>query len=39
MLAEGVLLGDLPPVSESMPENPLVIQPLKQVGVYGGTLR
>jgi len=39
ILAERVRAGDLPPVSDRLPDNPLVIQPLKQIGVYGGTLR
>jgi peptide/nickel transport system substrate-binding protein len=30
---------DLPPVEERLPANPKVIQPLNEVGVYGGTLQ
>ena len=29
--------GDLPPVSERLPQNPLVIHPAHQLGPYGGT--
>ena len=39
MLAERVRNGVLPPVSDRLPDDPFVIQPLKQIGVYGGTLR
>ena len=39
MLAERVGRGELPPVSERLPENPLVVVPLKEIGQYGGTLR
>ena len=38
MLAERVAAGELPPVEERLPANPLVVQPLDQVGVYGGEL-
>ncbi len=38
MLAERVAAGELPPVEERLPANPLVVQPLEQVGVYGGEL-
>ena len=30
---------DLPPVAERLPENPLVVQPTTEIGVYGGTLK
>jgi len=36
MLAELVKAGKLPPVSERLPSEPLVIQPLRSVGKYGG---
>ena len=36
MLAERVAAGELPPVEERLPENPLVVQPIDSVGVYGG---
>lgn len=31
--------GKLPPVEKRLPENPLVIVPLEEVGKYGGTLK
>ena len=39
MLADKVAAGELPPVAERLPEEPLVEQPLESIGVYGGTLR
>ncbi len=39
MLAERVQAGDLPPVEERLPKEPLVIQPAEMIGQYGGTLR
>ena len=39
MLAERVRKGELPPVSERLPENPLVVVPVEEIGRYGGTLR
>ena len=36
---ERVARGELPPVSERLPENPLVVVPVEEIGVYGGTLR
>ncbi|SFC48987.1 peptide/nickel transport system substrate-binding protein [Streptomyces aidingensis] len=39
MLAERVKAGELPPVEERLPENPLVVTPTEQIGVYGGTWR
>ena len=38
MLAEMVSAGDLPAVEERLPSNPMVIEPLEQIGTYGGTL-
>ncbi|MBZ0295669.1 MAG: ABC transporter substrate-binding protein [Anaerolineae bacterium] len=38
-LAEKVAAGELPPVEERLPENPIVIVPWNEVGQYGGTLR
>lgn len=38
-LAEMVASGDLPPVEERVPSNPLVIQPTEMIGQYGGILR
>ncbi len=37
MLAERVRAGELPPVNERLPANPLVIIPPDQMGPYGGT--
>ncbi len=37
MLAEMVAAGELPPVAERLPENPLVVVPVESVGQYGGT--
>ena len=39
MLAERVARGELPPVSERLPENPLVVVPVEEIGAYGGRLR
>ncbi|MCY4070134.1 MAG: ABC transporter substrate-binding protein [Chloroflexi bacterium] len=38
MLAERVAAGELPPVEERLPAQPLVVQPLETVGHYGGEL-
>lgn len=38
-LAERVAAGELPPVSQRLPENPIVVDPLTEVGQYGGTWR
>ena len=39
MLAERVAAGELPPVDERLPEEPLVVYPEESIGQYGGTLR
>lgn len=39
MLAEMVAAGQLPPIEERLPAEPLVIEPLGEIGEYGGTLR
>ncbi len=39
MLAEMVAAGELPPLEERLPENPMVIEPVEQIGKYGGTWR
>ncbi len=39
MLADLVKSGKLPPVEKRLPEEPLVLKPLQQVGKYGGTWR
>lgn len=38
-LAAKVGSGELPPVEERLPNNPLVIEPVEAIGTYGGTLR
>ena len=38
MLAAKVAAGDLPPVDERLPADPVVIAPLNEVGEYGGNL-
>ena len=39
MLAELVAAGKLPPVEQRLPPSPLVIEPIQEVGQYGGTMR
>jgi len=39
MLAELVAAGELPPVDERLPINPLVMPVEEQIGNYGGTMR
>ena len=39
MLAEMVAAGDLPPVAERLSAEPLVVEAIEEVGVYGGTWR
>jgi peptide/nickel transport system substrate-binding protein len=39
MLAELVKAGKLPPVEQRIPAEPMVWQPLDQIGIYGGTWR
>ena len=39
MLAQMVDAGELPPLAERLPEDPLVFEPYEEVGTYGGTLR
>ncbi len=36
-LAEMVEKGELPPVEERLPEEPLVVEPIESIGEYGGT--
>lgn len=31
--------GKLPAIEERLPENPLVVQPVESIGMYGGTMR
>lgn len=37
MLAQLVQEGKLPPVDQRLPENPAVVQPVEEIGQYGGT--
>jgi peptide/nickel transport system substrate-binding protein len=39
MLAARVAAGELPPVDERLPENPMVVEPFHEIGQHGGTLR
>jgi peptide/nickel transport system substrate-binding protein len=39
MLAEQVRAGRLPPVEQRLPQDIMVVQPLRSVGKYGGTWR
>src|SRR5690606_11653634 len=39
MLAEKVAAGELPPLEERLPSEPLVIEPEVAIGTYGGTVR
>ncbi|TDD68521.1 ABC transporter substrate-binding protein [Jiangella aurantiaca] len=39
MLSERVTAGELPPLAERLPERPLVVEPVEQIGVYGGQWR
>ena len=39
MLAAMVQSGELPPVDERLPDDPLVLEPYEQTGTYGGELR
>jgi peptide/nickel transport system substrate-binding protein len=38
-LAQQVREGKLSPVEQRLPENPLVVQPIEEIGQYGGTWR
>ena len=37
--ADAVAAGTLPPLSERLPANPMVVEPFESVGAYGGDLR
>lgn len=37
MLAEMVAQGELPPVEERLPVHPLVVEPVEEIGDYGGS--
>lgn len=39
MLADLVASGDLPPLAERLPSNPLVVEPYESIGTYGGVWR
>lgn len=39
LFAERVKKGELPPVGERLPEEPLVVMPYNAIGSYGGTLK
>jgi peptide/nickel transport system substrate-binding protein len=39
MLSELVKAGKLPPVAERLPQEPMVVKPLHEIGKYGGTWR
>ena len=39
MLDKLVEEGKLPPVEERLPKNPIVVEPISEVGKYGGTLQ
>ena len=39
MLAEMVAAGELPPLEERLPAEPLVVEPFEAIGQYGGTWR
>jgi len=38
MLRVKVAAGELPPVEQRLPEEPLVVQPYEEIGQYGGTI-
>ena len=38
MLARQVSSGDLPPVAERVPDEPLIVVPIEQIGSYGGQM-
>jgi len=37
MLDAAVAAGDLPPVEQRLPDDPIVVEPYEGIGVYGGT--
>ena len=39
MLKTKVAVGEIPPVEERLPENPLVVPVVERIGKYGGTLK
>lgn len=38
-LAEMVAAGELPPVDERLPQEPMIIEPVEEIGQYGGSWR
>jgi len=38
MLRTKVAAGELPPIEQRLPEEPLVIEPVEEIGQYGGTM-
>lgn len=38
MLAQRVSSGDLPPVAERVPDEPLIVAPIEELGSYGGQM-
>ena len=39
MLDALVASGELPPVDERLPDDPMVVEPIDEIGLYGGTAR
>ncbi len=39
MLADKVAAGELPPIEERLPDVPMVVKPMGEIGSYGGELR
>ncbi len=39
MLAALVAAGELSPVEERLPDDPMVVEPIDEIGIYGGTAR
>ena len=39
MLAERVAAGELPPVDDRLPSEPMVVKPFETIGTYGGRLQ
>lgn len=39
MLKEMVAAGDIPPLEERLPSEPLIVEPYESIGLYGGTWR
>ena len=37
MLADMVVAGDLPPVDDRLPPEPMIVEPYESIGEYGGT--